>query len=180
MRCELAMMVLGGVALAGAPSARAVEARATIELVQTGESAKVENPGCADGVNVSAADVILKVGSAVADEYIGAPITSTVIENLSPGNRDWLKVRLGLHDGKSTCAIQCVVLPNTQARLEACLSETGGDGLQCYKEPGDYPWGRVESFTTAVTDSGAAKVFCARGKNWSHNRNRWFVVTANW
>jgi len=123
--------------------------------------------------------VILQSGAAVIDAHVGVPVASVILENLSPGNKNWLKVRLGLHNGPSFCATQCVTYPkNVGAKAQACMSETGGDGLRCYSSAGDYDWGRVENFTFASTEK--VTVFCARGKNWSHNRNRWFIVKATW
>jgi len=170
-----------GIAIGLLAECEAVEVRSSTTLWQTGEPANVDNPECgADATKMTAGDVILKVGAAVIDKYVGAPVASTVIDNLDPATKNWLKVRLGLHGGKATCATQCVVFPNGNARLEACLVEDSGAGLQCTTATADYPWGRVEAFSTAATDSGKAKVFCAHGKNWSHDRNRFFYVTANY
>lgn len=160
--------------------AKGEEAVAQIELMQTGEPARVYNPACAVRAELSAADVILKAGAALIDDYIGVPITSAVIDKMPPGNKNWLKARLGIHGGPAHCASLCVTYPsNAQATLQACLSETGGDGAACYETDSDYPWGRVEHFTTEDTNNGTS-VFCAHGKNWSHNHNRWFAVKATW
>jgi hypothetical protein len=168
-------------AIATPASAGTSESR--VELKQTGESARRNNPACATGAGMTAADFILKVGAVVVDRYIGQPVTMTILEQTSPGNREWLKGRLGIHDGRATCATLCVVVPNNvNPRLEACLSETGGDGLGCFNhttENADPPaFAAIQSFTDGRTAN--AHVFCASGKNWSHNRDRWFIVRAVW
>jgi hypothetical protein len=159
--------------------ANAEEVRAGMVLYQTGESAAVHSPDCSSG-GPTAADVVLKVGAAVLDRAIGAPVTSAILNNLSPGNVDWLKARLGLHNGKSACATQCVVYPaGVNARLEAGMGEhPGHEGLRWFDHPGEIDWGAVENFSTATT--GKAQLFCAQGKNWSHNRNRVFYVKATY
>lgn len=161
---------------------------AEVLLPQTGEKAGQHNPPCGNQVvGPTAADVILRAGAAAIDAYIGQPLVGPALEQASPGNQQWLKDRLGLpRNGPSTCATQCVIYPiGVTARiLDACLTESGTDGSRCYTAPsdhdagGDHQYGRVENFTYGKTQN--ANVFCATGKNWSHNRNRRFLVRAIW
>jgi hypothetical protein len=158
------------------PCVNAEEVVARTELLQTGEPARVHNPDCSDGFGITAANLVLWLGPKILDSFIGYPVLSEAFSRMSEGNRNWFKVRMGLHDGPSHCATQCVVVPRVSFRGVACLSETGGDGLECHEQAADYPWGRVENFT--ITWTANYGVFCASGKNWSHNRNRWFTVKA--
>jgi hypothetical protein len=166
------------------PIASAKEVSSEIELKQTGESARVPSPECGRGASMTAADLILKAGTAAIDAYIGQPVTSTLLEKMPPGNRDWLKGRLGIHDGKSTCGTVCVAVPaKARVTYSACASETGRDGLGCSSKAGDLDppahFG-IASFTASTTRSGRVRVICASGKNWSHNRDRWFSVKASY
>jgi len=164
------------------------KARARLELPQTGKPAGQHNPPCSTPVTgTQASDVLLKLGAAGIDSLIGAPVASAALEKAPPGNIQWLKDRIGIsnNDGPSTCATQCVVAPkNANPRFDACMTETGGDGAHCvpsaqdYNGGGDHQFGRLENFTRTTTDK--ATLFCATGKNWSHNRNRWFEVRAFW
>jgi hypothetical protein len=58
----------------------------------------------------------------------------------------------------------------------------GGDGLRCFQgrtdNAGPPAWAAVASFSLA--DTSQARDFCASGKNWSGNRDRWFIVKATW
>jgi hypothetical protein len=173
-------LALSGVIVTGAASTEVVN---RVELLQTGQSARVHNPACATGAGLTVADLILNAGAAAIDHFTGAPFAQTILEQAPPGNRNWLEVRLGIHDGKSTCATICVAYPaDKNANLSACLSETGGEGLGCFAgktDDADPPaWAAIQNFTTGAT--AKTKVFCATGKNWSHNRNRWFIVKATW
>jgi hypothetical protein len=159
---------------------RADAPQARIELTQTGDPARVDNPDCSTTTGgMTAGDLVLIVGAAAIDAYVGSPVALPMLKVADRGQLDWLKVRLGLHDGKSTCATQCVVIPASlpSPEIQACMSESGGDGLECTNTARRYPFGAMENFTIATT-SGGARVACVLGKNWSHNRNRWFYVQA--
>lgn len=150
----------------------------TVELAQTGESARVDNPECATPNLPTAGDVVVQLGTALVDKSIGYPITGVLWENASPGNRDWLKARLGLNNGKSSCQTLCVTHPKVPVTYSLCISETGGDGLTCHDGGveslnGDFvntAWAAAEAASTYET--GAAVLVCVTAKNWSHNRNR--------
>ena len=165
-------------------SAKAGEVSDRVELAQTGESARVHNPECKSGNLPTAADVLLKLGTGLVDKYIGYPVTTTIYENTSPGNRDWIKARLGIHNGKSSCQTLCVVYPKSaqNVKVSTCLSETGGDGLGCrHGDNGDVDppaYAGVDGVSKAETSQGI--MFCATGKNWSHNKDRWYTVKATW
>ena len=162
-----------------------------IEIPQTGQAASVHNPECGDGANnVAAVAVVAKVGASALDKYLstqGVPtiggygITSALLAAVdNPGNRQWLADRLGISNGKSKCATQCVAYPTAQKhRLSvlACLSETGGDGLDC----GANGWSEGQwmgAWNLTHAEAGRYTVSCMTGKNWSANRNRWFWVVA--
>jgi len=162
-----------------------------VEIPQTGEAARVNNPVCGTGTNgIAAVEVVAKAGASALDNYLetqGVPtiggygITSGFLAAVSnQGNRQWLADRLGISDGKSTCATQCVIYPKAEkARLSiwGCLSETGGDGLDCGANGWSQgQWMGVWNLTHADTDKNT--VSCMTGKNWSANRNRWFWVVA--
>jgi len=173
---NLLQLLTLGTAVCLSPAAKADEVVARTELLQTGEPARVHNPDCSAGYEISAGNLVLWLGPKAIDYFIGAPIVSEAFKHLNEGNQNWLKVRMGLHNGPSHCATQCVVVPRRSFTGYACLSETGGDGLECHTAAADYPWGRVENFSVTWTEN--AGVFCASGKNWSHNRNRLFTVKA--
>jgi len=170
-------------ALATSIAAQPIRVEARLELPQTIEPAGQDNPPCGNpaAAKLTAGDLVIKAGAAAIDAYIGAPVTSTILGKKEPGNQQWLRDRLGTsqNNGKASCATQCIAYPrNVSAKLDACLTESGGDGAHCFSATGNSEWGRVENFTRSQTDK--ANVFCATGKNWSHNRNRWFVVRAAW
>ena len=149
------------------------------EIPQTGEPARIDNPPCANETPKNAEEILQGITGAV-DYLIGYPVTTAILKAQSPGNVNWAKVRLGLHNGPSFCKMSCVAYPaNVKVTKEVCFSETGGDGRGCFTQPGsgiDYT--KTVDWTTAKR--GNTEVFCAVGKNWSHNRNRWFEVRAKW
>lgn len=162
-----------------------------IEIQQTGQSASQNAPPCGSASDpLKAGEVVAKAGAAAIDKYLetqGVPtvggygITQGLLNAVdNAGNRDWLRGRLGLNNGPSSCATQCVVYPTSQAAqlsIFGCLSETGGDGLDCGANGWDQgQWMGVHNLTHAST--GKNTVSCMTGKNWSHNRNRWFWVVA--
>jgi hypothetical protein len=173
-------LVLVAISATEVSAQRVVEAR--VELLQTGEPASVHNPDCADGAApMTAADLVLKVGAAAVDAYIGYPVVTPLLEKADSGQVNWLKVRMGLHNGKAHCATQCIIVPAASfkdSKDEVCMSETGGDGLECHSGNADYPWGWMGNFSyTRTSNSG---VICAYAKNWSHNRNRWFILRSTY
>lgn len=161
-----------------------------VELPQTGESAGMNNPPCGPQVNNAKADEVIKQASSAAIgkmlEMAGVPfgngLSSAVINAVgTPGNMKWLRDRIGGNNGPSTCGTQCVLVPKAEAdRLSifACLSETGGDGLDC----GANGWSQgrfmgAENLTRSnASDKGT--LYCMTGKNWSDRQNRWFWVVA--
>lgn len=154
------------------------------EILQTGEAARENNPACYHGQR-NAGEVLLQAGAAVVDAYIGQPLVSNALAQVPPGNQQWLKDRLGISNGQSNCITQCVIVPkDAKATYTVSFSETGGDGYseRSSQNPnelnGDYGTGYcgVEGASVAVTEK--AMIFCATGKNWSHNRNRWFSIKA--
>lgn len=185
MNKSSSLLVVGGVvALCVATSLEAqnVRVQAKIELPQTIEPAGINNPPCGDpkAADMTAGDLLIKAGAAAIDAYIQLPVTSTLLEKMEPGNRQWLRDRLGAsqNNGKASCATLCITYPtNLNPTVDACTTETGGDGAHCRTAPADTNFARVENFTKATT--GTTTVFCATGKNWSHNKNRWFYVRAH-
>ncbi|RYG88005.1 MAG: hypothetical protein EON59_05775, partial [Alphaproteobacteria bacterium] len=171
MKTILLVAALSSVA---APAA-ATEVIAEVELLQTGESAKTHNPACGVPGSTTTADMLLHLGAAAVDAYVGQPVGTQVLKQVSPGNRDWVKGRLGIHDGKSTCATVCVSVPRrAKVSYQVCMSETGRNGKGCTSAPGDLDppaYANIAKIDTASTD--ASTLICATGKNWSHNRNRW-------
>lgn len=157
-----------------------------IEIPQTGEAASEDNPSCYHG-GTNSGEVILKAGAAAIDAYIGQPFVSGALEQVAPGNRQWLKDRLGISNGKSNCVTICLVVPrNSNPTFTISFSETGGDG---YSEKssqnvadlnGSYGTGWCGVENASVRDTENATVLCVTGKNWSHNRNRWFQARANY
>lgn len=163
-------------------SAHGEEVRSEVELKQTGEPARVHSPECALGNSVTAADIVLKAGAGAIDAYIGQPVTTTILSHVPPANRDWLKVRLGIHDGKATCATVCVAAPiQRDVQYIACMSETGRDGENCVsaaRELDPPGWAEITSISKSQTSS--ATLICASAKNWSHKRDRWFSIRARY
>jgi len=190
------MLRMSAVVVAGALATLFVAARATAQeprvfsdviLLQSGEPAREHRPGCGGPNAMTAGDVILKLGAAAIDAAGGEGVATAIVDRASPEQRNWLKVRLGLHGGPSSCATACVIVPEgVTPRLEACMAEhPGWDHKACYTSASDHDLGhphafaRVENFTRERTSTGTT-VFCARGMNWSHNQNRVFRVQANW
>jgi hypothetical protein len=170
----------------GASTLQTRTVAARVELPQTRLRAGQPNPPCAPQITgFSAQDVISKAGAPAIDSQKGAPINSSLFLQIPPEVKDWLG-RLGVPlNGPSTCATLCVSYPkDVKAHVEACMTETGGNGRDCSSVPrdynggGDHQFGRFDKFTTASTEH--TTVTCVDGKNWSHNRNRWFIVTATY
>lgn len=157
-----------------------------IEIPQTGEAAREHNPPCYLGGR-NAGEIILQAGAAAIDAYIGQPLVSEILERVPQGNQQWLKDRLGISNGKSNCVTLCVVVPkDVVPTFTISFSETGGDRYSERSSQnvadlnGDYgtDWCGVEAASIAETDR--ANLFCATGKNWPHNRNRWFQIKASY
>ena len=106
--------------------ANAIESE-VIELVQIDEPARVDDPECGDAGLMTAADVILKLGTAAMDAACHRRTGhAPIVDKLEPRQPNWLKVRLGLHDSKSSCATQCIVYPASLAlQLIGYFAETG-------------------------------------------------------
>jgi hypothetical protein len=160
-----------------------------VELPQSGESAGQNNPPCGPAVNHASADEVAKEASAGALgkwlTSVGVPfgngLSTAVISAVgTPGNMKWLRDRIGGNRGPSTCGTQCLLVPKAEAdRLSiwACLSETGGDGLDCGANGWDKGrWMGAEHLTRRDTEKGT--IYCITGKNWSDHQNRWFWVVA--
>jgi hypothetical protein len=161
-----------------------------ISLGQTGQSAKKQSPECGEGPDgIAAVEVVAKAGASVLDKYLatkgipsigGYGITDAVLKAVSSdGNKQWLRDRLGIGGGLSKCATQCVIYPTPEAsRLSVygCISETGGDGLDCGADGWNGQWRGAYNLTHANT--GQTTVSCMTGKNWSGNRDRRFWVVA--
>jgi len=172
------------------PRAQGKFVEAAVKLPQSVNEAGQHNPPCYDTdiPSTKASDVVLKAGAALIDAYVGQPVAGPFLAKLPRGNREWFEDRIGIPKiGLSTCATLCVIYPaGVQATsLEACISESGHDAGRCYRSPSDYDGGgqphyyaRVENFTTYKTEK--AQVFCATGKNWSHNQDRPFYVRARY
>jgi hypothetical protein len=170
---------ISGITLACAANAQIIEAK--LELKQTGESARKHNPECRTSDHFSAADVAIRLGAVALIRSVGLPLTPPILDAATPGNIDWLKGRMGVHDGRSTCATQCIHVPaRPQYNVQACFSETGGDKMGCTssvaENVGPPDWVAVSKFDSAPTELGT--LYCATGKNWSHNRDRWFYLRA--
>lgn len=161
------------------------------QMRQTGVSVSTHAPACGNGAqNVNASDVVAKAGAATIDQYLetegyrapfGQGITPSLVSSIgNSASRDWLVNLVGLSRNKSSCETQCVIVPKERdpgLSVLACLSETGGDGLDC--GPNGWMeghWMGAENLTHAATSK--AVVHCMTGKNWSHNRDRWFWVVA--
>jgi hypothetical protein len=151
-----------------------------LNLLQTGEPASVHSPACAATNQTTAADMMLKAGAAAIDYYYGTTVATTILEKTPPGNRNWLKVRLGIHNGQSTCGSVCMVVPTRKKlKYEACQSESGGDGEACRSTVGDLPrYAAVSATSKARAKRG--QLVCATGKNWSHNADRLFWIRATY
>jgi hypothetical protein len=178
LTATVVLVVCGAITL----DAQNVRVLAKIELPQTIEPAGIHNPQCGDPrpAQLTAGDLLIKAGAAAIDAYLQLPVTSTFLEKMPEGNRQWLRDRLGAsqNNGKASCATLCITYPTTlNPTVDACTTETGGDGAHCRTSPADTDFARVENFTKAAT--GGTTVFCATGKNWSHNKNRWFYVRAH-
>lgn len=158
-----------------------------VELKQTGIPSQLS---CGSNESVVAAyDAVAKVGGAAIDAYLASSdykganmqgIGSALVGMVAnQANVAWLHARLFGTTGSATCATQCVVVPkNVDSRLSVlgCLSETGGDGLDCGVSGWNGEWRGVDSVSRSETSAGV--LYCLRGKNSSHNRNRYFWVTA--
>lgn len=162
-----------------------------VEVPQTGVSATEQAPRCGDQrAGVRADEVVARIGAGAIDNYlekasavpVGGYGVSGVLAAMaaSDGDSQWLKDRLGIGGGLSSCATQCVMYPIAEApRLSifGCLSETGGDGLDCGADGWEQgQWMGAYNLSHASTEK--ATVSCMTAKNWSHNRNRWFWVVA--
>jgi hypothetical protein len=162
-----------------------------VEILQTGQAAREQAPACGNAADsVKAAEVVAKAGAAALDTYLassgfptlfGQGIATAVVNAVNnAGNRQWLRDRLGISHGLSTCATQCVLVPKAQEPTLSyfgCLSETGGDGLDC----GANGWMQGQwmgAFNLTHQETTDGVLSCMTGKNWSHSRNRWFWVVA--
>lgn len=162
-----------------------------VEIQQTGQAAAKQSPECGDAADgIKAIEVGAKIGAAALDDYLqtqgipnvgGFGVTQALLTRVNnPGNQQWLRDRLGISQGLSKCATQCVIYPKAEAdRLSiwGCLAETGGDGLDCGANGWNGQWMGVYNLSHASTDS--TMVSCMTAKNWSGNRNRWFWVVAS-
>lgn len=144
----------------------------SVTLPASGEAAGRHNPPCTDGYTPTTAQIVTPQVYAILDNYTGFPIASTM-SSVIPGFDSWVAARMGIHNGPSTCASQCIVVPAGTA-VRACMSD-GHDGTQCKAlANGDGPlaWAGTESLTKEETKG--KHIICTTGKNWSHDRNRNF------
>jgi hypothetical protein len=161
------------------------------QIRQTGVSVSTHAPACGNGAqSVNASDVVARAGAATIDRYLetegyrapfGQGITPSLLSSVdSSASRDWLVSLVELSRNQSSCETQCVIVPkerDTSLSIFACLSETGGDGLDCGANGWmEGQWMGAENLTHASTPK--AVVHCMTGRNWSHNRDRWFWVVA--
>lgn len=154
-----------------------------MELLQTGQPAPVHNPDCTDQPAIDAGRLVAQLGAAAIDAYVGYPVATPLVRQMDQGQFNWFSARMGLHNGGSHCATQCIIVPAAaykNSREEVCMSETGGNGLECHSDDAEYPWGWMGHITSKRTSSGASVVVCAFAKNWSDNRNRWFILRSTY
>ena len=159
--------------------ANTVESR--VEIMQTGVPASIPDPPCADEVNDLPATTVLNGIAGSIDYAAGIPVGSALLATQPPGNKEWLLQRIGVpRNGPSFCATLCAPAPaNVTASAKACYSETGGDGQECFAgDSGVRQFFSVVNFSKALR--GDAQLICATGKNWSHNRNRWFWLKVDY
>jgi len=153
---------------------------ADIKLPGPKEPAREDNPPCASQANVTTADAVLAVVGAAIDTYVGYPVATGVLENLDNDKQNQLKVMLGIHDGKSTCATLCVVIPKTGAvDTHACMRDAGGQ-QNCRDKDGKFGGGPSAVINMSIAQSAGARLYCATGKNWQQGWYKYFSIGAKW
>ena len=68
---------------------------------------------------------------------------------------------------------------NVPVHREYCFSETGGNDRHCFHD--GQPNNGIDftkgiNLSTYRDPARNMELFCVTGKNWSHNRERWFEV----
>ena len=106
----------------GVHAQRVIEAR--MELLQTGQPARVPNPDCTDQPSFDAGRLVAQLGAAAIDAYVGYPVATPLVQRMDQGQFNWFSARMGLHNGGAHCATQCIIVPaaayRTVERKSAC------------------------------------------------------------
>jgi hypothetical protein len=166
----------------GPNEARAGQAINYVNLPASGESGR-NTPPCNDGGPTTADEIVSKLGRSIDKTTQYGPIAETIVAN--PSVRNWLKVRLGIHNGPSTCATLCVNIPaNVTYNWEVCASDGRTSCKSSLKSSsfGEFGigWSLVENLTNAIADGGNDRVVCVRVRNWKHDRSRDMKLTVTW
>lgn len=156
----------------------------TAGLPPSGEQASGHNPPCGADGSATTADAVVSALAGGADYVIGLPIVSTITSNEDA--RNWVKVRLGIHNGLASCQTLCGALPSG-----ASFSATGRiwDGewsttptplpITASDKPFDPDrWALIASPT--IADAQDARVVCYQVKNWSHDRARDYEIVLDY
>jgi hypothetical protein len=172
--CSLALMLALGLP-GGASSKDNYTLIDEVIIPSSGEPAAKHNPACARDDDKTTAQTVFGYLSKATDAYLGGPYTASVSE-MFPEKDAWKAARLGIHDGKSRCRLLCAIVPN-DADVVACMRDNTGKSCTSKNKTGD--WGIGWMAVVGVQTASAGKdnvVFCATGKNWSHNRERAFSL----
>ena len=161
---------------------------ASFTIPPSGEPAAQDEPPCGNpGAQGSAASIVQKAG-AYLDQYIGQQVSPDLVS--SPAIKNTLGGWLGLNNGPSVCKLLCIIVPNnTPINYQVQFRIINSDGTMgdMYVSPSSpdlnlldvrHNWGATRNPTVATT--AAAKTVCLMGKNWSHDKERDFVLRAYW
>jgi len=146
-----------------------------IIIPASGEPASKHNPACVRDNDRTTAQTVFGYLSQATDAYLGGPYTASV-SDMFPEKDAWKAARLGIHDGKSRCRLQCAVVPN-DSDVVACMRDNTGESCTKVNMTGEWGIGWMAIVGVQSTSAGPDNtLFCATGKNWSHNRERAFSI----
>jgi len=149
-----------------------------VTLPASGEPASQNSPPCSDGYTKTTAQEVLPKVYKAFDEYVGFAVAST-LSNFVPGFDAWMGERMGINNGPSVCATQCIAAP-ARALIEGCIADAE-EGDKCKPAVnGDGPAGWAGMDDLSQAQQGDHVVTCVTFKNWSHDRNRVVRLRASW